>query len=363
MASASAPETREPGTTVRVDVHSHVMPLESQRSAGNLGPFLSASKDGITLRFGDLARVGAERNHHSGLSPHAARTAGEGGRTDLDGQAALRRFSDPTVRLKEMDENNIDAMVVTVSPLLYGYFLTGSTAGQHAHVQNSALAQYCDGNRARLFFSATLPVQNVPAAVRELEFAVEILGAKAINLGAGLDGRSFADRELDPIWARCADYQVPVFIHPSPIDGDQAVGLQAILGHTYQQTVAFATLLLGGVLDRYPTLKFLLTHGGGYLPYQFGRVERMAKGYGHCTSKGPLRDYLPNFYFDTLVQDAKARRFLIDWAGADHVLVGDEYGQEPDDGFQFVAELNLPLADVTLITGANATKLFRLDAP
>jgi aminocarboxymuconate-semialdehyde decarboxylase len=344
---------------LNVNVHSHVMPLASQCSAGDIGPHFTTGEDGFTLKFGPVERVGLKsvdmRQRAKSIGMAAA------------AREWLAGFSDPEVRLTDMDKRGIDILGVTMSPIVYGYFLDPELGKKHARAQNIALGGYCDANRKRLFFMATLPLQDIAAAADEVDFAVGELDAKGINIaGSLLAGRELDNPEFDAIWSRCVKHDVPVFIHPSlqQSEGQTAVDKWApILGYPYQETVAIATLLLGGVFDRFPTLKFYITHGGGFAPYQFGRVEQMAGAYGYNHSKRPLREYLPNFYFDVLIHDVRARKFLVDWAGVDQVIVGDNYdGIDSANGFQMLDELGLVASDAEKIASGNALKLFHLDA-
>jgi aminocarboxymuconate-semialdehyde decarboxylase len=344
---------------MRINVHSHIMPKASQGSAGAIGPMFSTGPDGFTLKFGPVERNGIK----SVAMIEAAKTVG----MSAAAEQWYNGFSDPHIRLAEMDEKGIDILGVTMSPIIYGYFLEPDLGRQHARRQNEAMAEYCDIDRARLFFMATLPMQDPKGAADEVRFATSELGAKAINIaGSLLGGRELDAPEFEPIWQAVADADVPVFIHPSlqmHAGSEEVEKWAPILGYPYQSTVAFTTVLLSGILDRFPHLKFYFTHGGGFVPYQFGRIERMAPAYGYNFAKRPLREYLPNFFFDVLLHDVTARRFLVEWAGPEQVIVGDNYdGIDSADGFAFLDELGLGEHETEMISSENAVRLFRLDA-
>jgi aminocarboxymuconate-semialdehyde decarboxylase len=87
----------------------------------------------------------------------------------------------------------------------------------------------------------------------------------------------------------------------------------------------------------------------------------MADAYGYNSSKRPLREYLSSFYFDLLIHDVEARKFLVHWAGADQIIVGDNYdGIDSADGFQFLDELGLPEREKEMISSTTAMSLFHL---
>jgi aminocarboxymuconate-semialdehyde decarboxylase len=125
--------------------------------------------------------------------------------------------------------------------------------------------------------------------------------------------------------------------------------------------MAAANLILSGALDEVPNLNVCISHGGGFLPYQFGRIEAFSQLNPETKAKKPLRDYLRQIYFDNLVHETSARRFLVDWMGADNVVVGDNYaGLDSADGFALLDELNLPPDQATAIAGGNAARIMRL---
>jgi aminocarboxymuconate-semialdehyde decarboxylase len=134
-----------------------------------------------------------------------------------------------------------------------------------------------------------------------------------------------------------------------------------LAGYLHGETVAFATLLYGGVLDEFPNLKICLPHGGGAVPYQFGRFEWAAGVTPGVKSKKSLREYLSNFYFDVVIHDVQARQYLVEFMGADNLVVGSNFpGWDAVNGFEFVEELNLTDGDSEKIVSGNATRLFKL---
>jgi aminocarboxymuconate-semialdehyde decarboxylase len=276
-----------------------------------------------------------------------------------------QQLSDPVLRLHEMDELGIDIMGVTTSPFYYLYWAEPEIGVPFARVQNEALAKYCSTDPRRLFFMATLPLQDIAASVEEAEHAVGTLHARAVNIGGGnLAGRELDDPELEPVLACIEALGVPLFIHPYPttLAGGERhrLGMDAILEYLYQESLAVGTLIYGGVLDKFPGLKVCITHGGGFVPYQFGRLEVFA---GPKASKAvrPIRDYLDRFYFDTLVHDLPARRFLYEFMGPDHLFVGDNFkGADSADGFAMVDELNLHPEEAEQIKSGTAIELFGL---
>jgi aminocarboxymuconate-semialdehyde decarboxylase len=223
---------------------------------------------------------------------------------------------------------------------------------------------------------ATLPLQDIPESVREIDRAVA-LGAKGLNIGYNPCGHSLASEWFYPVWEKATQADLPIFIHPAAEgqDADDAEGagsdddkydwhrgalLLGVEGFLHQETLAVASLMLGGVLDDFPSLKFCVPHGGGAVPYQFGRFEEAARR-EPVRAKRPLKEYLKNFYFDPIVHDVRARKLLVDFMGPDNVIVGSNFpGWDMNNGFNFIEELDLSRADKDKIMGGNAIKLFHL---
>ncbi|HTW90012.1 MAG TPA: amidohydrolase family protein [Candidatus Binataceae bacterium] len=337
----------------KVDIHSHVMPMEIYGSGGAYGPEII-------------------RDPATGYSMYrAGRWQSAPGTFQLKDQPTL---FDPSVRLAEMDALEIDVMGVTISPMFYLYGAPLQDAINYTSLHNDLMAAFCAAAPDRLFFIPTLPLQNIDAALRELERAAG-LGGRGINMGTdNIAGRDLDHQDLYPIYELAQRLEMPIFLHPAPIGTDDPAyepaknvkdkfGFSWLLGYNYREMVAFATLVLSGVLDRFPNLKFCIPHGGGFVPFQLGRVVWAATtprlGISKC--KRPVAEYLANFYFDTVVHDVRARRFLLEICGPDHIVVGSNYaGWDWVDGFEYAREMVDNEVDLAKIWAGNAVALFKL---
>jgi aminocarboxymuconate-semialdehyde decarboxylase len=333
--------------TLRVDVHAHVLPHEVMGAAGRYGPEL-IEEDGL-----GVLRVGAYRTRAG---------AGKGLTHEQ-----LKRLSDPHGRVAEMDAAGVDAMAISPSPLLYLYWAEPEIRLPFARALNDAMAAYCRVAPERLVFLATLPLPDVDASIAELRYVCE-LGARGVNVGANDFGEG-VELDSEVLWPLYEEIQasgLPVFVHPYPLpmaDGSEdRYNLSWIVGYPYQETLALARILLGGVIDDFPRLSFVLPHGGGNAAYQFGRLVEAAHRQPDVRAHRPLQEYLPNVFFDILVHDLRARRLLVDFAGVDQLLVGSNYGGwDAMDGFRLLDELALGEDDHRKVSGENAAALFRLD--
>lgn len=279
-----------------------------------------------------IDRVNAEGARHGirvVTSRDGATRLEVGGR--LTGMPLLPTLIDDTARLKWMDEAGIDVQLVSGWMDLAGYHLPAEAGQWLARVQNEALAEIVARRPDRFAAAAMVPLQAADAAAEELRHAVQALGHRAVQIGARVEEEGLDAPVLDPFWRAAEELTVPVIVHPADLSVPprlRRLFLHILVGNPSETTFAAAALLLGGVFDRFPRLRVLLVHGGGCLPYQFGRIDR-GRVAAPPMARGPvgnaLERYSANLYYDTILHDDAALRFLIGRAGADHVALGSDY--------------------------------------
>lgn len=353
------PNEEEDELRMRIECHAHLIPESLLAEAGPYGPDLSVDSDGIAhLRVGSVRTPITTRDLQEAVKR-------EPGRAQELARQWFKRISDPAIRIAEMDNANVDVTAVSISPLLYLYWAEGDVGTRFARAVNEALAAYCEPYPDRLLFMATLPMQDVDAAAKELHYAVETLHACCITIAGGeLAGRELDSPDFDPVYALAQDLDVPLLVHPYPTTFTKGsrhpLGLDYILEFCYQETVAFATLIYGGVLDRFTQLKIGITHGGGFVPYQLGRLEAFAGPEG-SRARRKIEDYLDQFFFDLLIHDRSAREFLVRRIGSNRIVVGSNWGGiDSMNGFDLLEELDLAEDDHERIAWRNAARLFKL---
>jgi aminocarboxymuconate-semialdehyde decarboxylase len=332
---------------VRIDTHAHVILPDTMGKAGKYGPEIVTYDGGrASLRVG----------------PYESRVGGDKGMT----AAEFERLGDPRTRISQLDELGIDMMGISISPLFYLYWAEDDIRTPFVSLQNDALSKYCAEAPSRLWWMATLPLPNIEASLAEIRRAVD-LGAKGINVGTGdFDGVDLDDQRLWPVYQELEAHNLPLFIHPYPLTmasgAEDRYNLSWSVGYNYQETVAYAHLILGGVFDDFPKLKVLITHGGGFAPYQVGRIEEARRRQPDVRAKKPVTEYGENIFFEILVHDLAARKFLVDFAGVDQLVVGDNFGGwDAANGFKMLDELELNPVDHEKISSGNAIKLFNLE--
>jgi aminocarboxymuconate-semialdehyde decarboxylase len=262
----------------------------------------------------------------------------------------------------------IDAAVFGPLMDVAGYSLPPDRATAWSRMQNEALATSLAEVGGRHRGLATVPLQEPKLAAEELTFAVRSLGLRGAMVDPNALGRPLGDRALDPFWKAAADLGVPVVLHPFLLEAVERFGrhyLHNLVAYPFETTLGAASLILGGTLDRFPSLDLVLVHGGGFLPYQIGRFDR-----GHATRPEPRADgaalpsgYLRRFHYDTLVQFAPALDYLVKAVGDDRVLLGSDHPfwmGDPEPS-RIVREAGLSAEQQSRILGGNATRLFRLE--
>ena len=275
-------------------------------------------------------------------------------------------FYDMEERIKDMDEGNIDIQGISISPRLFYYEYPINIAEEVATVCNNEIYKITEDYRDRFFGIGTVPLQDTGAAVRELKRISREFGFRSVQIGTEINGKTIAEPELIPFYEVAEEENITILIHPFAYGEQKFMDkyyLNNLIGNPLYTTLAAAHLIFGGILEKFPGLKFVLCHGGGFLPYQIGRFD-----HGYIERKEPKTniDKLPsfyyekNFYFDTVLHNNKALQCLIDLAGSDRVMLGSDYPYDMADHtpYSTVRSLNLSDKDMTKIVYENTQIVF-----
>lgn len=292
-----------------IDVHAHVVLEETFDTAGVHGPTLS-DEDGVPV-----FRVG-------GYCLRGVRYRGG-------------PFMDPDKRISAMDAAQIGVQVLSPNPLTYFHHVAAKDAIAFCRRHNDALAKLVKARAPRLLGFAALPMQDVSAALDELD------RARAMGLLAGYVGTEFGTwldaPALDRFYAGCVARDVPLFLHPAPAGIDGPPGdprlarfdLDLVLGFAAEETLAVATLIYGGVLDRHPQLDVCLSHGGGAMPYLVGRMAAAARKRAWAPAAikpdGAFEERLARLWYDVHVHDARALGLLRSVVGDERLVYGTNF--------------------------------------
>jgi predicted TIM-barrel fold metal-dependent hydrolase len=285
---------------------------------------------------------------------------------------ASETYIDLSQRLAAMDAQAVDMEILSINPFWYNR--ERDLAAQTVKLQNEKLAKFCAANSARFAAFASLTLQAPDLAVQELETAVRKQGLKGAAIGDSVNGVDFSDQKFHPVWAKAEELGVPLFIHPRgmPELNKRLAGngwLDNTIGNPLDTTIALSHLIFEGTLDRFPGLKVIAAHGGGYLPSYADRSDHACMvGPKGCNPdlklKKPPSEYLRQIYFDSLVFTPEAIRHLVAQVGASQIVLGSDYPYpwqlNPVD--HIFAAASLSDEQKVDILGRTAAKLFNLEA-
>jgi aminocarboxymuconate-semialdehyde decarboxylase len=285
---------------------------------------------------------------------------------------AEEAFIEIDKRLAAMDAQAIDMEVLSINP--FWYDRERDLGAQIVKIQNEKLAELCASKPDRFAAFASLTLQAPDLAVQELETAVKKQGLRGAAIGGVVNGVEFSDPKLHPVWAKAEELGVPLFIHPQGIpELSKRLSGSGWLGNTIanplETTIALSHLIFEGTFDRFPGLKVIAAHGGGYLPSYADRSDHACLvGPKGCNPAIKLKkqpsDYLKQIYFDSLIFSPEAIRHLVAQVGASQVVLGSDYPYpwqlQPVD--HIMASSSLSEDDKANILGRTAAKLLDLGA-
>ena len=275
-------------------------------------------------------------------------------------------YIDLPTRLKMMDDARVDVHVLSLtSPMVY--WAPPQFGAQLAQVYNDGLARAHREYPDRFLGLAAVPMQAPELAVKELDRASKLPGIRGVYMGTHIMGRNLDEEDLRPVFARCEQLGLPIFLHPlSPLGRDRMrkYHLINLIGNPTENAIAAASLIFGGVMDAFPKLDVVLPHSGGTMPSLIGRWDHGATVRAelkHMTK--PPSSYLRRFHYDTITHSDSILTNLIEQVGADRVVMGsdcpaDMSYTQPVAVVERLAEV--PSGDREKIVGGNAARLLRL---
>ena len=266
-------------------------------------------------------------------------------------------------RLADMDACGFDRQVVAVCPQTLLYDQEPRLTLAASQIQNERIAALA-ASSSRFLGLATAPMQAPQLAADELRRAMKLPGMVGTMIGANINGRNLDDPELEPFWGAAAETGAFVLVHPMNAAGVPGVGsyyLKNLIGNPLDTTIAAACLVFGGVLERHPALKVCLAHGGGFAPYQAGRLNHgwRVREEPKARLEGSPQDSLDRLLYDTILHAPEPLEFLVRLVGAGRVMLGSDYpfdmGQY--DAVQVIRSLSIPESDKALLLGGAALAL------
>jgi len=322
--------------TRTVDVHTHIL-----------------EADTIRLLQAEVPKAGFKLSSFGG----------EVGMLEFGGRSVSgipRGAWDVEARVRDMDATGIDMQILSICTFTSCYWLDSDLALAVAQIQNEQIAALVKRTPHRFVGLGTVPMQAPERAADELRRGMRTLGLRGIQIGSNVNGRNLDDPALEPIWETAAELGAFILVHPfnaAGVPGLDSYYLRNLIGNPLDTTIAAASLVFGGVLERHPSLTFCMVHGGGFAPYQVGRFFHgwQVRDEAKVNLKRPPRASFDRLYFDTVLHDPKPLGFLLDLVGSSRVLLGTDY---PFDMGQY----NLGLIDAVQLSEAEKNNVFHANA-
>jgi aminocarboxymuconate-semialdehyde decarboxylase len=284
-----------------------------------------------------------------------------------DYNVAVRGHRDIAYRQTVIEKEGVDTQIITFTTP-GTHVETPERAVRFARMVNDAYAKIVKERGPRFSTLATLPLCDPAASVTELTRAMTQLKFSGAMVFSNVNGVALADKRFEPLWAEANKLGAVIHIHPTDPVGVEAMTdfwLMPLVGFLFDTTLAAAKLVFAGVPERYPNIKWVLSHLGGAIPYLAERLDRGWEAFPDCRvniQKKPS-EYLRRFYFDTVNFDPKAVRLAVDFAGAGQILAGSDYphqiGSIPKMK-ESLAALKVSEKERAQILGENARTVYRM---
>ena len=344
--SGSRKIVKKRGKSLRVDIHCHYLNTEAAAKVAHHNP---AQFDFLARFSNDITRdVNAKQ-----MSERAARL------TSIE------------TRLKDMDRMGIDVQAIAPAPHQTYYWCEPGEGAELARMVNERLAQIVAATPERFVALGTVPLQDAGLAVAELEYGVKKLGLRGVEINPSVKGFDLThpSLSLDRFFAKVQELDVLIFMHPVGFTHGERLKdhyFNNVIGNPLETTVAASHLIFDGVIERYPKLKVVLPHGGGYLAHYWARMDHAHGARADCRVhiKRKPSSYLEKFYFDSITFDPGMLHHLVERFGADHVLLGTDYPYDMgvEDPVGFIGGVRrLSSAEKGQIMGGNAARLLKID--
>jgi aminocarboxymuconate-semialdehyde decarboxylase len=324
-----------------IDVHAHLLP-RSAIAAAEAGE----SWFGSDIETDDLGRP---------VIVTGGRREGMGGKAHYE---SMER------RIERMDAAGVDVQVLSLNPIFFRHYLDAEHGVAASRSVNDEIVGFIERWPDRFAGYGALPLQDVDQAIAELERVMAIDGMIGACVGTHVDGANWDEPELFPVLEAARDLGALMFFHPSDRRLEQHLPryhLHNSIANPTETTIAIASIIHGGVLDRLPDLKMLFAHGGGYACCASARFDHGYKVRAEAREHASLfpSEYLHRMWYDSLVHDHGLLRRLIDVVGVDKVMLGTDFPADmgQPDPVDWIAASDLSPAERNAVLGANAADL------
>ncbi|MFQ3361696.1 MAG: amidohydrolase family protein [Alphaproteobacteria bacterium] len=291
----------------KIDIHAHILPRSVSDAYNNnekwFGTSIERTTEGRTLLL-----TGKRKNAMS----------------------TPEYWLDYKERIPLMDDAEIDVQVLSLNPQLFRDCEPLDVAIKATQSVNDEIANAIAKRPDRFKGLATLPLQDAEASINELERSVKELKLSGFIVGSHVDGQNWNTPYLFSILQKAEELGAFILLHPFSTRANNIMPnfhLTNLIANPMETTVAAASLIFSGAMERLPKLKICLSHAGGYLPFAIGRFDH---GYNERSEarenlKRPPSDYLKSFYYDTITHSDSGLKQVIDIVGIERLLLGTDF--------------------------------------
>jgi aminocarboxymuconate-semialdehyde decarboxylase len=197
---------------------------------------------------------------------------------------------------------------------------------------------------------------------------MDTLGFRGAMVFGNVNGTPLSDHRFEPLWVAADERGAVCYIHPTHplgVEGMTEYWLMPLVGFPFDTTLAAASLVFSGVVERFSRISWVLGHLGGAIPYLAERLDRGYRAFPACRASitQPPSEYLRRFYYDTVNFDPKALRLAIDFAGVGQILAGSDFPHQIGSlrlMLESIDALGLPAEERERVLGGNAARLLGL---
>lgn len=292
---------------MKIDLHTHILPRSWPDLKARYG-------------YGGFIRL----EHLDGCSARMMQD-------DRFFRAVESNLWDPEVRIEECDRLGVDVQVLSTVPVMFSYWAKPEHALDLAKLLNDHIADVVARHPTRFVGLCTLPLQDPALAARELERCVREGGFAGAQIGTHVNEWNLDDEKLFPVYEAAEALDVALFVHPWDILAPERMErhwLQWLVGMPAETAVAMASVTMGGVLERFPSLRLGFAHGGGAFGPTLGRIDHgfhARPDLCQTRTRTPPSGFLQRLYVDSLVHDPVLLQLLIDRFGKERVALGTDY--------------------------------------
>ncbi len=290
----------------KIDIHTHILPEHLPRWADKFG-------------YGGFIHL----DHHK---PCCARMM----KDDEFFREIQSNCWDPEKRVEECDHHGVHVQVLSTIPVLFNYWARPLDALDTSRFLNDHIASVVARYPDRFAGLGTIPMQSAELAVQELERCAG-LGLRGIEIGTNVNDENLNEKKFFAVYEAAEALGMCVFVHPWNMMGAgqmKKYWLPWLVGMPAESARAIASMIFGGVFERFPKLRVAFAHGGGSFPATIGRIEQgflVRPDLTALDNEVNPRDYLGRFYVDSLIHDPDFLQFVIRLMGEDKVMLGSDY--------------------------------------